>query len=298
LDLVLTSAVCHYFLGVRWGGLPAWTIVPVAAFGLTLSRIILPAGIGDAGLVPLLALAVVEGAVLVLAIVRITKISAAFREARRDGAHRLDAFQLGLLALGPHAAPLARWARLELEIFSLALAGWRRPHVPSSALAFTHHRAAGWSAIAGALALLLIVEGVVLHLWLQQAGHTIAMWTAFGLHAYGLVWVMGDALALRNKRTLLIANGRQPMLDVNVGVRGHGRFPLSRIATVTSGTWEAAGTDERLVNVAGPANVKLTFDRPMSFQPMFGAAVEVQGLLVQVDEPERFVRELRTRMFT
>lgn len=195
------------------------------------------------------------------------------------------------MALGPHTGPLARWVRLELEVWGFFLFGWYlRASVPSRATAFTHHKDAGWSAIAGVFAMLVVVEGAVVHLWLAHAGHAAAMWIALGLHVYGLVWIVGDARALCVKWTSLLSgqDGAEPVLDLRVGIRARGRFPISSIIEVRTGSWDTAGPSERLVRVSGPANAKIVFDRAMEFKPMLGAPVEIESLLLQVDDPERF----------
>jgi hypothetical protein len=73
-------------------------------------------------------------------VTRIRTIASGFRDARRSGADRLSAFESGLLALGPRAAPLARWVRLELEVWFLFAFGWfMRPRVPRGSIGFSHH---------------------------------------------------------------------------------------------------------------------------------------------------------------
>lgn len=194
-----------------------------------------------------------------------------------------------------HRARLARWVGLELEVWRFFLLGlYLRARVPARATAFTHHVAAGWSAIAGACVMLLVVEGVVVHLWLSQAGHRAAMWIALGLHGYGLVWIVGDALALSVNRTQLLAapESGEPVLELNVGVRTRGRVPIPAIVDVQVGAWDNAGPDEQMVTVSGPANLRLRFGRPIALGRMLSAPVETRTLLLQIDEPERFQREL------
>jgi hypothetical protein len=295
IDLVLTSAFCHWIIGVRRGGLPAWTTVPVAAAGLAISRLVLPSGVGDAGMLPLAALVAVEGATVLVMLTRVPIILGAFRLARATGAGRLSALEVGLMALGPHMAPLARWVRLELEVWGFFVFGWYlRPRVPGRTTTFTHHKDAGWSAIAGVLAMLLVVEGAVVHLWLAHSGPAAAMWVALGLHVYGFVWIVGDALALCVNRTHLLSghNGAAPILEVQVGIRARGRFAIASIVEVQTGTWDAAGPDEQLIRVSGAANVKLVFGRPVELRRMFGGPIETKALLLQVDDPVRFYHEL------
>ena len=296
VDLVLTSALCHWIVGVRWGGLPAWTTIPVAALGLALSRRILPSGVAHAGVLPLVVVVAVEGATLLLTVTRAASILGAFRAARALGTGTLDALELGFESLGPHMAPLARWFRLELGVWGYFLFGWYlRARGPRRGSDFSHHQNAGWSALAGAFALLVVVEGAVVHLWLAQSGRVAALWSAFALHVYGCVWIVGDALALAVNRTRVLSGqgGAEPILEMRVGIRARGRFPISSIVEVQVGSWDTAGPHERLVRVAGPANVRLIFERPMEFRPMFGAPVEAKGLLLQVDEPDRFQQALR-----
>jgi hypothetical protein len=295
IDLVLTSALCHWIIGVRRGGLPAWTTVPVAAAGLAISRLVLPSTVGDAGILPLAALVAVEGATALVMLTRVPIILNAFRSARAGGAGRLIALEAGLMALGPHMAPLARWVRLELEVWGFFVFGWYLlSRVPRRMTAFTHHKDAGWSAIAGVLAMLLVVEGAVVHLWLAHSGPAAAMWIALGLHVYGFVWVVGDALALCVNRTHLLSghNGAEAILELQVGIRARGRFPISSVVEVRTGTWDAVGPDEQLIRVSGPANVKLTFGHAVEFRRMLGAPVETKAMLLQVDDPVRFEQAL------
>lgn len=298
VDLVLTSAVCHGLLGVRWGGLPAWTTLPVAAAGLSFSRWLLPADVG-AGRLPLLAAILVEGAALMLLVVRVRTVGRAFRAARARGEASSDAFEASLLALGPRFAPVARWARLELEIWGFCFLGvFLRPRVCGQSPSFSHHRDAAWSAIAWALAMLVMVEGAVVHVWLAHAGYSTVMWGAFALHLYGLVWIVGDALALRARRTCLRseADGAEAVLEVRVGLRARASIPLGTIVEIGTGAWDTARPDERLISVIGPANVKIRLERATAVRPMLGAPVMTHAILLQVDDPEQFVRVLAPRL--
>lgn len=206
------------------------------------------------------------------------------------------ALEAGLLALGAHAAPVARWARLELELWFFAVTGWwSKPHVPAGAAAFSHHREVGWPAIAAVLTMLVVVEGALVHLWLDSAGLTLLKWLVCAAHVYGLIWLLGDAQALRLRRTLLWA-GDEPCLDVRVGVRGSGRFALSQLAEVRMGSWDGAGPGEQLLSVSGPANLRITFRQEAQLALALRAPVRLQVLLLQVDEPARLAAALNEQM--
>jgi hypothetical protein len=287
LDLVVTSTVCHWLLGVRLGGLPPWTVVPLAGLGLTLSHFILPDSVVDGGALPLMLAAGVEGAALLLVAVRIRTVARGFRAARSAGADAFGALEAGLLALGAYAAPVARWARLELELWWLAFAGWLlRPRAPAGSTTFSHHREPGWSALAAVLTLLMLIEGALLHLWLDSAGLELVKWLVCAAHAYGLIWIVGDAQALRLGRSWLEA-GAEPSLHVRVGVRGRGRFALSDISGVQVGSWDSAVSGEQMLRVSGPANLRISFRREVLLATALAAPVPIRALLLQVDEPAR-----------
>lgn len=302
LDLVVTTAACHWLLGVRLGGLPAWTVIPLAGAGLALSQLILPASVVERGLLPLALAGVVEGALLLLVALRIRTVARGFRAERQRGADGFAAFEAGLLGLGAYAAPAARWARLELELWYFALAGWlSKAHVPAGAAAFSHHREAGWSVIAGVLALLILIEGALVHLWLESAGFELLKWLLFAGHVYGLIWLLGDAQALRLRRTLLHsvalgAGSPQLVLDLRLGVRARARFALSEMAEVSTGTWDEARPNEQLLSVSGPANLRIAFHTDVQLTPALRAPVRLRALLVQVDEPARLAAALSEGM--
>jgi hypothetical protein len=294
LDLVLTASAGHWLLGVHWGRLPPWTLIPVASLGLIVSQVILPSSVVSQGILPLALAAVVEVLALLFVALRIRTVVGGYRSARRQGLDAFSAFQAGLQALGAYAAPVARWARLELELWFFACTGWfSRPRVPARAVAFSHHREGGWSAIALVLTLLVVIESVLMHLWLASAGFVTVQWLLLALHAYALIWILGDAHALRLRRTTLrsLPDGGVE-LDLCVGVRARARVPLSAIADARLGSWDVAQPGERLVRVAGPANVRIAFCQDVQLDRALGAPASMRVLLLQVDEPALLVRAL------
>jgi hypothetical protein len=173
--------------------------------------------------------------------------------------------------------------------------GWsKRTPKDAGEWAFTHHRDARWNLSAGVLSTLIVVEGVAVHLWLAGAGYTIAMWSAAIVHVYLLIWVLGDAHALRlfATRVSTQADGSR-VIALRIGLRGRADIPVARVVEATTGTWDEAAPDGELVSVSGFATVHLTFDGCVDFVPMLGKPVGVSSLRVQIDDPERFVRVVR-----
>jgi len=292
-DLTVTAGLCHWFLGVRAGRLPLWTVVPVVGTGWTLASVALPQELKPPGAFPIVVAAVLEGLVLAFAVLRLNTLVAAFREARRYGAPRFEALEAGFGAAMPSVPWLAAWIRLELELWWFALSGWfRRP--PDRDAVFTHHRESGWTAFAGALAVLSLVEIGVVHLILASHGWKVASWIAAGIHVYGLAWLFGDLHALRLRPTVLEDGEGGKCLLVRLGLRAHARIPLAAVARVERGTWDRSEIekDAGAARVLGPANVRLELRAPVSFKTMLGRPAERTVVYLQVDEPEKLMRVL------
>jgi hypothetical protein len=83
-----------------------------------------------------------------------------------------------------------------------------------------------------------------------------------------------------------------PVLDVRVGVRARGRFALSELAEVRTGTWDQAQPGEHLLTVSGPANLRIAFRAEVELAPALRAPVRLRALLLQVDEPARLAAAL------
>ncbi len=289
LDLTLSAALCHWLIGVRLGGAPAWTLLPLVALGLALGRLLLPAEVASTGTLPLVALGLVEAAALGLAVARLRAIRRAYAAARRSGAEAFDALEMGVLALAPHLPGVAAWVRLELQLWTLALLGWFFEPAPKDAPhVFTHHRESGWFGLVGVVCFLLLLEGGLVHWWLHASGYTAAKWALFALHVYTFVWLIGDAQALRIYRSSIRRRGDQWVLSLSVGLRHRARISLADVAEVTVGAWDEPGEDELLAVVQGAANVRLALRTSVSVRPTLGAAKSARSLLLQVDEPEAF----------
>jgi hypothetical protein len=286
LDLTVTAPVCHWLIGVRRGGMPGWTLIPLVASGIAISHLLLPVSRGP---FPLIALALAEGAVLVLMVVRIRVLVRAYRVARRSGAEPFDALEAGVLAIAPSAPGIAAWVRLELQLWTLLVFGWFfRPTPEDSPTVFTHHRDAGWFGFLAVICFVLALEGVLVHVWLHSSGYSVAKWVVFALHLYTFAWLIGDAQALRLYRSSLRKQGEEWFFFLSLGLRQRARIPLSYITEVTTGSFEEPRKDELLAVVQGAANVRLVFRSPTLVRPMLGTPRATQRLLLQVDEPAAF----------
>lgn len=297
VDLTLTASVCHWLLGIRLAGLPRWTLVPMLALGLAIGRALLPADLANVGTFSLVAVAVVECSALLLAVFNIRKIARVVRVARRTGSNGFDALEGALLALAPSAPGFVSYARFELQIWTMCFAGWLFARRPADGPGvFTHHKQPHWFTLVGVLMFLVVIEGVVAHVLLDAYHFTRTKWIFAAMSGYALVWLFGDLQALRVYRSSIRARNDEVVLDLRIGARGHATIPVRNIASVEVGTWDKASPDEALFVLFGKPNVKLSFHVPTAYKPAIGAEQRVRTLLTQIDEPERFKRQLDDRV--
>ncbi len=292
VDLTLTAALLHAWLGIRRGGLPGWTVVPVIGLGATASRLILPAEAALPDDVALLAMAAVELLVLGLVIFRITVLVRGFRAARRAGRSRLDAVEAAMRAVAPFAPGLARYVRIEAGLWTYALLGWWLPtDDKDAALVVTHHKKPQWMALVGVFVFLSLVEASLVHLWLHRAGHDVAGVVVGLLHLYGFAWLLGDAQALRRRPSRVLADAQGTRLQLRVGLRTEAWIEANNIAHVETGRFERPADDGARAALLGPANLRLRFVAPVSVTGL-GGAREVNSLDLQVDDVEALTAAL------
>jgi hypothetical protein len=200
----------------------------------------------------------------------------------RHASDAATALRVGLAdALGD--SPLARAAATELSIGWYALFSWGRK-APEDG--FTAYKRAGWVAIYAAIALVCLVEAVPLHFLVHRWGPIAAALNAV-VHGYTLLWMVGDlrALVLRPLRI------EGETLHLRIGLRWDADIPLSSIASVQRAP---SGKGLRM-GVVGSPNVALQLRSPHDLHGPFGIRKTAERLLLQLDEPERFVRALAIR---
>ena len=289
VDLTFTATLCHYLLGIRLAGLPAWTAIPVLASGLGIGRMLLPSELAQTGTFSLIAIALMECSALLFAGVNVRKLARAVRAARRAGEDGFDALEGALLSLMPSAPWLVSYARFELQIWTMCFAGWSFARRPADGPGvFTHHREPHWFAIVGVFLFLVMVEALVVHVLLHTYHFNTAKWIFAAMSGYALVWLLGDLQALRVYRSSIRTRDGGPILELRIGARGHATIPVRNIASVEVGSWEKAGPDEELFVLFGKANVKLSLHAPNAYKPAIGGEKHVTTLLTQIDDAEGF----------
>jgi hypothetical protein len=265
-DLTLTAVGIVWLGAVRPGHVRAGVLVPIALLGLAASRRLIDlATLGALG-------AALELALAGWMLIRIGRIVGGVRAARRGGHELVGALEAGLGRALP--APLAAGLAGELGAVALALTGWwQRP--PTG---FGHHRRAAYGALVGALGCLIAGESLAVHLAVAQWSTTGA-WIATALSAYSLVWMIGDAHAVRLGPARVTDAG----LVVSRGLVRRAAIPWAAIAAVAPVAGKVAGAID--LAVLGP-NLLITLTAPIAVRGPLGTTRRAARLTLGVDDRE------------
>ncbi len=184
-----------------------------------------------------------------------------------------------------------RVAITEITILWYGLFSWRTKPGPG----FTAHKRAGLVAIDAVLILAVLAEAIPFHFWLHGG------WR-FGvgvLHAYSILWFLGDLQALR-LRPFTIEGGA---LHLRIGLRWEARIPLSSIAfagapdsinqrSINDSPAEAAPLS---IGVIGSPNLVLRFTEPQTLRRVFGLERRATSIALLVDDPDGLVAAIHAQ---
>jgi hypothetical protein len=273
-DLTVTATAAVWWLGVRRGAVPWWFAVATLSWGVALARAHVPHA-------PLGAL-VAAGAALEVAsvgwlLVRIRRVIRGARAAR-------DAGPIGALEAGFTAARIPpRVAAIfasEVAAVGLALTGWfRRPRAGFAM------RSTGWLLYAGVLGFLIVVETAAAHIALVMWKPVIA-WISTISSAYALLWLAGDAQAIRLYPVVIAGD----TLRVIVGVRWRAAIRLADITSVAETTSVPAGALS--LAVLAPT-VLVTLRAPVEVVGLLGRRRCADRIALTIDDPQAFIAAVR-----
>jgi hypothetical protein len=276
LDLTLTATVLVWWLGVRRQAVSPWFAVVVLSWGVACARRWVPHA-------PLGALVAVGGGLEVITVgwlmIRIRRVVRGARAARGDGP--IGSIEAGLTA-ARLPARIAAILATELAVVGLAVTGWFRRPAPG-ALAM---RSTGWILIAWVIGFLVAVESAATHVVLALAFRPLAAWIASASAIYVLVWLIGDAQAIR-LYPVAVADG---VLHLRLGVRWRGKVALDQIRSIERITAVPAGA----INLAlMEPTVLVTLRGPIELRGLFGKTRRGDQFALTIDDPEALIAATR-----
>jgi hypothetical protein len=177
----------------------------------------------------------------------------------------------------------------------------------AQAKGFTCHEESGWKTMLIACVLLLLAEGVAVHLLLRDWNSWVAdLHTVLVLGS--VAWLLLDYSALKRSLTELTSE----TLEVRVGKRKHLSIPLGQIAEIRLGEPAGAGDFEEPKMGQFSSEKKIpgyvayvAFGRPclhlllrekIQIRRMMGKAAWVDKIGLGVDHPDRFIEALHARL--
>ena len=158
--------------------------------------------------------------------------------------------------------------------------------------------AARLGALLWGLALVLVIETVVLHLWLV-ARHPVVAWALLASNVLTIGWLVRDDRAL-GRIPIEVADGE---LRFRFGTRWRADIPLAMVASATRVDWRAAEAladpsrprDRTYLRAAttGTPNVLVTLREPVPVHGPMRIVRPVRTLGLCLDEPDAFIAALR-----
>lgn len=283
VDLFGTVTLAYWWLVVRAGRASPRSIVTVVVLACVAARVLLPASVAERFGVVRIVLALGELGLVAWGIARVRRARAAARlagEADDDLAERIDA---ACRTIAPNAV-VARVAATEFATLAYAFA--RRPR---------GRQQAGSFAVAPAIlpAMLWTVVGIAaieiapMHLIIMRWSERAA-WLVTALGAYSVVWLIGHFRAVPIRRCAVAREA----ITLRVGLRCDATVDPADVESVVLLDWKGAGKLPKSVYQPGrpqPANVLVTFRRPVRIAAMLGMRKSVPAIALRLEDASSFV---------
>ncbi len=288
-DLTITMAGLYYLLVVRPGRAPALSVIPVLLVGVRVAYLLLPASQHN----------ILQPLVFVVAPLEIFSMGWLIYRVRRTVTHKsssaatstddpLQRFEAGLRSLYGNAR-FIDFVMAELSVFYFAIIGHHFPQpVPEGTVVITSYKKRGWEGMMALIAFLIVLEGTVVHIALQQWSSTAAwVWTAFD--GYAILLVAADYQALRLRPSLLTGDH----LHIRFGLRWQAVVPLAAIRLITPFAWKTAPKPSphylKLALLSDP-DLVITLREPIEFRGPMGLCRQIRRIGLQSDDPELATR--------
>jgi hypothetical protein len=181
----------------------------------------------------------------------------------------------------------------DLNLAYYLLFSWKRKRRTDSdnATTFSYHKKTNQVLYSAILTKIILIEGVAVHLLLQQWSHWAAwILTIADLWLLALIW--GDCRA-SVLQPVSVVNGT---LRLRYGLRIQADVPLEGISEITSAREFRPDSQEQRISalpILGTPNVRIEMNEPIRVNGLLFLPREVKMIYLTLDEPERFVRETK-----
>lgn len=287
LGLTLLVPLLYYLLLIRCRGWPAVTALPVFIGSVLLAGRLIP----DAHhrVLDLVEYGAVVATVVLVGI--LARKTFQLRRAYRERAAGDDVY-VGLResaesVLGLVAGNLLAY---EMAVFYYLLFGWRRAP-KDQPLLFSYHRSSAYLAIVAAAMLVAGAELGGMHLLISLWSPTVA-WIVSAITVYALLWLIGDAHAIRLRPIRL----SETMLHIRLGLRSTIDVPLASIDGIgapTDGTLSRRTPGYLKSVLLGAPNLRIELNTRVDALGPYGLTIQVKTIDLRVDDPRGLETEVR-----
>ena len=274
-DLTISLPFLYWFFVVRRGKAQALTIAPVFIAGTAAASFLIPpAQQGFLSQLKLFVLPLAEISLVTALVMRIRR-AAKTPSASTDAYERIHHAVRALIG----ETRVAEIVASEIAMVYYALFTWRRKPEAVAGRAFTVHERCGWGTILVCICVLIIAEGIGMHLLLARWS-TIAAWAWTTLDLWAMLWLLGDYQGLKLRRSVLTDDA----LHIRLGLRWNVTIPLTSIASIEDGTRE--GRDVLKVAMLEDARVLIALDAPVVVKGLAGLRKTITAIALLPDDDE------------
>lgn len=284
-DLTLSLPLLYWFFVVRKGHARALTILPVFLGGTIAAALLLPEAQQQfVRQVERLAVPLAELALLTALALRV-RAAAASDRADQDALTRIRAAARAITGNDRAGELVAS----EIAMLYYALFGWRMKPLRDDRNSFTVHERSGWSTVLVCIFVLIVAEGLGMHLLLGRWS-TLAAWSWTALDLWAMAWFLGDYHALRVRRSFVDDDA----LHLRYGMRWSLDVPLAAITSIEAVREERAWKQPGILKVAMLEEPRwlITFDEPRVASGLAGLRKTVHAIALLPDD-ERWIEILR-----
>ncbi|KOF02494.1 hypothetical protein OB69_12020 [Roseivirga seohaensis subsp. aquiponti] len=281
-----------YFLFIRKSYIPKLTVIPVFVLSFIAASILLPKEHQQTLSVIEYAIPLLELFVIGFTIYNVRKTIKAYRHQKGEGQH------LGFIETVNQATEnafgkgvFANVLSTEISVFHYALLGWKKKIETENSTYFTYHKENGYVAFMITIALALIAETVILHIWIA-GWNSILAWILTGISIYSSFFLMGDLNAARLRPIFFTDEG----IVFRAGLRWRTKALYSQIETIEYRTPDKEKESFQNFALTGDANVLLTFNTDINAKGLYGINKTFTKLAIHLDDKKGFKEEIEKRV--
>ena len=287
LDFTLTLPLVYFFL-IRKRSISKFTIVPIFIAGIILSTLLIPTeNKATLEIIKTWVFPLVELFVIGTIIYKTYNFVKAYKAAKNSSPDFFEVIQSVTRELMPKkVGPIFSY---EISFMYYAFAVWR-PR-PLNRNEFSYHNRTSILPLLYGFCLVIIAEGIGIHMWLQKHS-VLTAWILTFLSAYGFLQVLAICKAVVHRPIVL----KEEFLHVKFGLMGDIQIPYNQIGSMEVWTKDLPENDKSLKKLSlVDHNILITFKENLPLKGLYGITKDYGKLAFFVDDHQRFIDEVNQK---